>query len=174
VGHQNVEIKARCPDPEKVRRFLKQRGADFRGTDHQTDTYFRVPRGRLKLREGDIENHLIFYARADEPGPKKAEVILYEPSPQSSLKEILTQSLGILTVVEKRREIYFLGNVKFHIDDVGEWGTFIEIEAIDMQGQFGDAKLDEQCRQYMALLQIAAGDLMAESYSDFSMRRNKF
>ena len=33
--------------------------------------------------------------------------------------------------MDKKREIYFIHNVKFHIDNVKNLGTFIEIEAID-------------------------------------------
>ena len=66
----NSEIKARCADQEAVRHYLHEHGADFKGTDHQIDTYFDVPEGRLKLRQGPIENNLIFYQRADTDGPK--------------------------------------------------------------------------------------------------------
>jgi adenylate cyclase, class 2 len=63
MHHLIVEIKARCSDPEKIRTILRARGARFAGLDHQVDTYFRVSAGRLKLREGKIENALIFYCR---------------------------------------------------------------------------------------------------------------
>ena len=52
MGHVNIEIKARCSKPDRVRAFLRAAGADFKGIDHQIDTYFRVPTGRLKLRPG--------------------------------------------------------------------------------------------------------------------------
>ena len=51
----NVEIKARCNSPEKIHQILKAQNAEFKGIDHQIDTYFDVPNGRLKLREGNIE-----------------------------------------------------------------------------------------------------------------------
>lgn len=69
MAHTNVEIKARCCNPGRIRNILTGKNADFMGTDHQTDTYFKVSQGRLKLREGDIENALIFYNRPDEAGP---------------------------------------------------------------------------------------------------------
>ena len=77
MGHLNVEIKARRSDAERVRAILRELGADYRGTDRQTDTYFEAATGRLKLREGDIENSLIYYERADEAGPKQSKVSLY-------------------------------------------------------------------------------------------------
>jgi adenylate cyclase class 2 len=58
MTHVNVEIKARCDELDRIRNILKELRADFKGTDHQIDTYFRVPSGRSKVREGDIENYL--------------------------------------------------------------------------------------------------------------------
>src|SRR5262249_31422998 len=107
MAHVNIEIKARCPDPQAIRATLRARNATFRGTDRQIDTYFRVNRGRLKLREGQIENSLVYYEREDRAGPKRSDVMLFPSSPGSALKEILIRSLGILVTVEKQREIYF-------------------------------------------------------------------
>lgn len=136
----NIEIKARSNKQDAIRELLLKEGAEFRGTDHQTDTYFRVPEGRLKLREGNIENQLIHYRRANQEGPKQADVLLFPSVPGSGLKEILTAALGILVVVDKEREIYFIGNVKFHIDHVKGLGSFVEIEAIDKEGTIGREK----------------------------------
>ena len=89
MPHVNIEIKARCNDHEKIRGILKSRNADFKGIDHQIDTYFKVNNGRLKLREGNIENHLIFYQRSDQEGPKQSDVILYDFDLGSMLSEVL-------------------------------------------------------------------------------------
>ena len=56
----NVEIKARCNNPAAIRSYLNQNKAHFKGADEQADTYFSVSNGRLKLREGNIENNLIY------------------------------------------------------------------------------------------------------------------
>lgn len=143
MAHVNVEIKAHLQNQETIREILKSKNATFKGLDHQIDTYFRVNHGRLKLREGTIENYLIQYQRENKEGPKQSDVILFTSDPKSSLKEILTKSLGILVVVDKKREIYFIGNVKFHIDIVENLGTFVEIEAIDVDGTIGSEKLLE-------------------------------
>jgi predicted adenylyl cyclase CyaB len=166
MSHLNVEIKARCVDQGAIRGILRSRRADFRGTDHQTDTYFKVPAGRLKLREGNIENTLVYYERENQEGPKQARVTLCPTAPGSALKEILTTSLGVLVVVRKRREIYFIGNVKFHLDLVDGLGTFAEIEAIDTDGSIGKETLLAQCQAFLALFQISPHDLVAGSYSD--------
>lgn len=162
----NIEIKARTSEPERIRTLLRKRGADFIGQDAQCDTYFTVPNGRLKLREGEIENALIHYHRENTSGPKRSDVTLYHPDPNSALKKILSQALGVDVVVEKRREIYLIDNVKFHIDELDELGSFIEIEAIDDDGALDAERLERQCRDYLELFKVEPDDLVAESYSD--------
>ncbi len=165
MQHLNVEIKARL-NTARPREILQQLNAEFRGEDHQVDTYFRVPQGRMKLREGTIEHNLIYYDRANQAGPKASVVHLYRPEPDPSLKALLAASLGVWQVVDKRREIYFIDNVKFHLDRVVDLGEFVEIEAIDMDGSIGEARLREQCAHYMAAFDIQEADLLAVSYSD--------
>ena len=96
MAHVNIEIKARCDDPQRVRTILNDCSADFKGTDHQVDTYFRTDSGRLKLRQGNIENSLIYYDRPDTAGPKRADVALYRTdSPGGSqLHEVLTKAMN--------------------------------------------------------------------------------
>ena len=81
-------------------------------------------------------------------------------------KEILTTTLGVLTIVDKEREIYFIDNVKFHIDYVMNLGHFVEVEAIDSDGSISIEKLQEQCDYYRDKFQISAEDLIEVSYSD--------
>lgn len=170
MGFTNIEIKATCSlaHQQRIKAFLKQQQAEYRGRDHQIDTYFKVTAGRLKLREGTIENHLIHYERENEAGPRPSDIMLYESAPEhvQQLKSILEASLGILTVVDKIRHIYFIENVKFHLDEVQGLGRFVEIEAIDTEGCIGRARLLEQCKAYREQLNIPESNLISYSYSD--------
>jgi adenylate cyclase, class 2 len=169
MSHTNIEIKARCLNPEAIEATLKAHNARFIGLDHQIDTYFNTPNGRLKLREGNIENALIFYNRPNQAGPKQSDIILYKTQPHASLKAILIQSNGILTIVDKKRQIFFIENVKFHLDTVEGLGNFVEIEAIDEHGDIGYEQLLKQCTHYKELFNIQEADLMTDSYSDMIM-----
>ncbi|MGM0546514.1 MAG: class IV adenylate cyclase [Bacteroidota bacterium] len=162
----NVEIKAHCDHPDHIRKILDEHGADFKGTDHQVDTYFDVPEGRLKLRQGTIENNLIFYKRDDQSGPKASHINLVPAEHPQKLQALLNHALGTKVVVDKQREIYFIDNVKFHIDEVKELGSFVEIEAIDEDGSIGEATLGEQCQKYLDLFDISDDQLISHSYSD--------
>lgn len=167
----NIEIKAHCKNHESIEQILKEEKANFHGTDSQTDTYFNVHEGRLKLREGNIENSLIYYHRENKPGPKKSQVILYKPSHDQNLKQILIASNGIKVVVNKERKIFYIRNVKFHLDKVEGLGSFVEIEAIDTKGNIGSEKLLEQCNRYLEEFNIQDEDLISESYSDMLLNK---
>ncbi len=169
----NVEIKARCRQPGVVRNYLMQHDALYKGLDEQTDTYFNVVNGRLKLREGTIENNLIFYNRSNQPGPKSSHFQLVKINDLAGLKEVLTKACGIKMIVRKNREIYYIGNVKFHIDEVPGLGSYVEIEAGNVQADKTEAELLEQCRFYLKEFGIREEELIAESYSDMMLGNAK-
>lgn len=162
----NVEIKAKSQNATEIHSLLAAQQAEFLGTDKQKDTYFKVDKGRLKLRQGNIENALIHYFRDNQAGPKRSEVSMYKTEGGEELRDVLEHALSILTVVTKRRSIYFIENVKFHVDEVEELGSFVEIEAIDIDGTVGEEKLREQCQYYLDLFRIKTEDLIEVSYSD--------
>ena len=170
MSYLNVEIKARSADPSFVRNYLLDHGADFKGTDEQTDTYFNVSSGRLKLREGNIENNLIFYNRNDQVGPKSSHFHLVKIEDAKGLKVVLEQSCGVKMIVRKKREIYYIENVKFHIDQVPELGSFIEIEAGNILANKTKEELSDQCIFYIKEFRINEKDLIPESYSDMLMK----
>ena len=145
-------------------------GARYVGLDHQVDTYFQVPNGRLQLPQWSIAENLHPYHRCNEAGPKASDVQLYRPGTNSDdLKKALDRALGTMVVVDKQRHIYFVDNVKFHIDVVKGLGSFVEIEAIDMEGDLGYPHLQEQCDHFIQDLEIQAEDLISVSYSDLIM-----
>ena len=169
-GHINIEVKARCSDFTQIRRVLRSHHAKYTGCDHQIDTYFKVKRGRLKIREGNIENNLIFYNRSDKKGIKQSNIILMKNIAQSPLKEIFNKALGVLVVVDKQRNIFFIGNIKFHLDTVKYLGSFVEIEAIDYLNKIGKKKLTQQVNMYLKLFGIQKKDMISKSYSDLLLK----
>ncbi|NNE28450.1 MAG: class IV adenylate cyclase [Saprospiraceae bacterium] len=168
----NIEIKASCARPAWVEDKLLDLGARFEGTDHQIDTYFKVEKGRLKLREGNIENNLIYYQRSDREGPKQSDFFLQPVEQDSPLKEMLTQGLGVEVVVDKSRKIFFIDNVKFHIDEVKGLGGFVEIEASDLDSPRSPEELRQQCFHYLHELGIREEELQALSYSDLILEKS--
>ncbi len=170
----NIEIKAHCKNLSKVREILEKNNAEFKGIDHQIDTYFNSNKGRLKLREGNIENNLIHYERENTLDCKESKFILYKTEKDSSLRTVLEKAIGKKCVVEKNREIYYIQNVKFHLDTVEGLGTFIEIEASNKDNDFTKDKLQEQCNYYIKQLEINVKNFISNSYSDMIQQNNLF
>ncbi|MFQ5838064.1 MAG: class IV adenylate cyclase [Thermoplasmata archaeon] len=161
-----LELKARCANPSRARRWLDANASSL-GTYRQLDTYFHVPRGRLKVRETDGEEggSLIFYLREDIRGPKRSRILLLRMGGIRDVKEILSNALGTLVTVEKVRIMYRWGRVQVHLDDVVGLGSFVEFE------RKGDRQEDEHAarkefQQLREALDVTDEDLVAGSYSD--------
>ena len=168
MPHLNIEIKAKTDRPDFLKKILLENGATTQGIDNQTDNYFFVKNGRLKLRQGNIENSLIFYERKEVAGLKKSEIELLKIDPNQSavFEKMLEKSLGLKVRVIKKREIFWVENIKFHLDEVAGLGQFVEIEAIDSTGEIGEEKLREQCQFWVEKFGIKNEDFVAASYSD--------
>ncbi len=167
----NFEFKAKTTELDNLENRLLQLNPIFIGEDIQIDTYFNVAIGRLKLREGNIENALIWYQRENITGAKQSDILLYKHDPDKTLKDILVKLHGIKVIVEKKRRIYFIDNVKFHFDTIPQLDTFIEVEAIDKDGSLGIEKLQQQANEYAAFFNIKPLDYTALSYSDLILEK---
>ena len=163
---KNFEFKAKVVDIKQYEEKLLSLNPKFIGIDNQLDTYFNVEKGRLKLREGNIENALINYDRNDIQDSKESQIILYKHEPNIALKNILEKQLGIKVIVNKKRKIYFIDNIKFHFDKVENLGDFIEVEAIDENNEFGIEELKNQCNKYLKFFELEKENLVEKSYSD--------
>ena len=79
--------------------------------------------------------------------------------------------MGVQVIVDKQREIYFIENIKFHLDKVEGLGTFAEIEARDPDDSLGLDTLQQQCQEYLNLFGISKDDLLEVSYSDLLLEQ---
>lgn len=169
---KNVEIKARTSKHDFIRQILNQHQANFIGTDHQIDHYYKVPHGRLKLRLGTIEKSLIFYDRPNTLEAKVSNYALFKRESLDDLHPVLSQALGELVTVDKLREIYFIQNAKIHLDKIEALGEFVEIEIIDeVEKDDKFSTLLDQCNYYQKAFAIESSDLIDRSYSDLLLEQ---
>jgi predicted adenylyl cyclase CyaB len=143
---------------------LMDLGAYHVGIFHQIDTYYNVPKGRLKLREikGEKKAELIYYERENIKGPKKSEVMILEIQKPESFKLLCQRVLTKRIVIEKKREIYKYNGTQIHLDYVKDLGTFIEFER-----ETTDSEKDRTCLDDLnKKLKIRDKDLIKDSYSD--------
>ncbi|HVU89195.1 MAG TPA: class IV adenylate cyclase [Pirellulales bacterium] len=167
---RNVELKARLRDPGGARRLAVELSGGPPQVLRQTDTYYRCPRGRLKLRQfagGSAE--LIAYSRANEHAPRLSRYHLVPVTDAGQLHQALSAALGVLIVVKKVRELSLYKNVRIHIDEVDRLGAFVEFEAV-LESQAHDAEGEPLVRELSARFGLESGDLIAESYSDMLLR----
>ena len=161
----NIEIKAKCENAQFLHDKLQELKADYKGNDEQKDIYFNCEKGRLKLRSGNIENSLIFYSRNNQKGPKESNIALSKLHLGDDVEQVLNSAYGVKVEVNKKRYIYFIDNVRFHIDEVAGLGIFIEIEAVSKRG-VTKKELLSQCEYYIDQLKIKRANLIDYSYSD--------
>lgn len=163
---QNIEIKARYEDFTHARRCVAELGGKFAEILEQTDVYFHVPEGRLKLRhiKGQAAN-LIFYRRDDRPEVRKSEYNIYRTDNPNELERVLGKAYGELARVVKHRELLLINNVRVHLDTVDQLGTFIEFEAVLQPAK--DPQLEaEKLEHYLSKFKIKPQQLLAHSYLD--------
>ncbi|MHC4713771.1 MAG: class IV adenylate cyclase, partial [Planctomycetota bacterium] len=128
---RNVEMKARLRDVERARVTAEKLSGGPGERIVQEDTFFNVPRGRLKLRNfGNGRGELIFYERADEAGPRESNYFIHSASKPDRLRALLEAVFGARGVVRKVRTLHIAGRTRIHLDDVEGLGDFLEIEVV--------------------------------------------
>ena len=167
----NIEIKARIPS---VAELLPRAQALARADDggdrpqliHQDDTFFDVPRGRLKLREfADGSGELIHYDRPDAEGPKRSDYLISETDDPHTLREALTRACSVIGRVRKERLLLLVGATRIHLDRVEGLGDFLEIEVVLQPGQ-SEAEGTAIAVALMARLGVPPEALVRGAYLD--------
>ena len=161
----NLEIKARVADAAALRALALPLATERLGVDMQTDTYFRVPRGRLKLRESSLSGaQLIPYQRPDRQAAKRSDYLVIPVEDPQTLRALLGDILGVQALVRKRREILLHHNVRIHLDEVEGLGSFMELEAVYDGSAAAEVAERQKVVRLCAQLGVAQADLIDTSY----------
>ena len=161
-----VEIKARVKNPNFLRAGSIALADKPLEIIIQIDTFFKIPEGRLKLRDfGDGTGQLIWYHRPDQMGPKISDYAISATEDPVGLVEVLGKSLPVLGVVSKKRNLFMCGRTRIHLDEVENLGWFMELEVVLTQGE--DAAVGEaEAEHLMQKLNIQKDDLVEGAYFD--------
>jgi predicted adenylyl cyclase CyaB len=160
---RNVEAKFRLPDVESVRRRAEAIGFEYAATLVQHDTFFASSNGKLKLRQQTDGHWLIYYERHREQGLELSNYQIVAVSEPLELQRLLSAALGVVAKVEKRRILLRRANVRLHLDEVVNRGTFGELEAvIDIGGE--PASVRAEIADILKTLQIPPEELIEVSY----------
>ena len=168
VEHEIVELKAKVHDLKTVRRRLTSLRALHLGTFRQIDVYFKVQKGRLKLREMKDKNNaeLIYYERENIAGPKRSNVFILKIQDPKFFKNLLKRLLKTTAIVEKSREIYRYQGTQIHLDTVEKLGNFVEFERKIPAGERVTKRNQRILDKLMEKLGINPESLEKLSYGD--------
>lgn len=163
---KNIELKSKCSDLNAAVRVCWEIGAQYGGILMQTDTYYNVPEGRMKLRNVNNEKfELIYYFRVDKGAEKESNYEIIKLKDDKDIKKILKDSLGVKGVVKKIRELYLYQNARIHLDSVKGLGKFIEFEVVC--GNEKEMKEAPKKIKYLkGVFKIEKKNLVAKSYID--------
>lgn len=163
---RNIEIKASLNDPKLQRQIARRLSGSDPVIIYQEDIFFYTNKGRLKLRFfRDGTGELISYYRADKSGPKTSEYFIYKTNTPLKLKKTLEHNLGIFKTVKKKRELYWIGRTRVHIDKVDHLGDFIELEVVlreDENPEYGK----NEAKKLIQQLHISKDHLIEKAYVD--------
>jgi len=166
----NIEIKARVNDPARTRSLAEALADKPSELLRQTDTFFRVPSGRLKLREfraagPGARAELIFYRRPDGDSPKPSNYAIHRTDDPDGLRSLLAMSLGELGCVRKERMLLMAGRTRIHLDEVEGLGSYLELEVVLEEGE--DHAIGQvEAERLMAALEIGQDALVDVAYID--------
>lgn len=163
---RNIEIKARIASVESVLPRARELAGGEPELIDQDDTFFTVPRGRLKLREfADGSAELIHYERPDSGDAKASDYVRAPVADAAALREALARGLGVHGRVKKRRWLLHVGATRVHLDRVEGLGDFMELEVVLAPGQT-DADATAVAETLMQALGLAAAERIAGAYLD--------
>ncbi len=168
---RNIEIKAAVPDLDAVRRLAAAIASKPPRVIQQTDTFFAVPDGRLKVREfADGSGELIAYSRPDVSGPKTSRYSIVTCADSRALVAVLEQVLPVKGRVVKRRELFLVGRTRIHLDRVDALGPFVELEVVLRDDESDEAGAREAW-ELMRRLGVLEEQLVPDAYVDLLERR---
>lgn len=145
---ENFEAKFDCDDLDHAERQAQTLGAAFVDELVQTDTYFLVPQGRLKVREQQApeqNSELIEYFREDSPQIRLSRYVRTPlPDPQKTIATLTERYGPPSAIIRKRRRLYLIGDARIHLDSVEDLGAFVEIEVVRASQADGADLRDER------------------------------
>jgi len=162
----NIEIKARVAHPAALRAAAEALAGAPPRVIRQTDTFFQVARGRLKVRAfADGSGELISYDRPDDAGPKTSRYGIAACADAAALRDALAAALDVRGVVRKKRLLLLAGRTRIHLDEVEGLGSFLELEVVLAEGD-DRAAGEREAADLMARLGVTSDDLVSGAYID--------
>ncbi len=171
-NRRNLELKSYCDDVDAVRAAAARLGALSGGRTEQSDVYFNVSRGRLKLRTTkraeSAECALIACARANDASLRSSDfvVLSLDATHVEPVRAALEMSCGVSWCVTKLRERLQSEDFLVNLDELDGVGRFFELEVFE--DKIGRHRAEQVAATFRRLLRLGDELIIPWSYAQLA------
>lgn len=172
IPSHNLEVKARLLRPARVMRVASALAGNKGEQLTQTDVYFRVPRGRLKLRtvsgsqrSRNVRSEVIYYVRPATQGLRDSFYCRIPVVFPRLWRIVFGALFGFRGIVKKSRRLFLYGSTRIHIDQVDGLGAFLELEHV-LERREPAKTGGHRLQRVLGLMGVRRQELVGGSYID--------
>lgn len=165
---KNYEIKCSLSDYKTLRKKILDSGRYVYSKENQRDIYYKVRKGRLKLRViNNQTGNLIYYNRNEKSGKRISNYVIFRTSEFKELSQLLKILYSVKIEVLKTREIFVRKNIRIHLDKIKQLGSFLEIEITGNNLNSSELQMSKLISQ----LGLNENQFIKNSYSDLLIQK---
>lgn len=166
----NLEIKVPYKNLSKLIQIVEVQGGKKIYSSKQIDVYYKLDKGRLKVRDSLGEKSIIFYRRVEDGSERWSDFKVIPIQNPAEWIKFFDNFLDRLVVVKKHRTLYHLQNTRIHFDKIKGLGNFVELETKVVNGK---AKAKKEFLRMIELLGLDQEQQILNSYSDIILMNKK-
>jgi len=163
----NLELKVKIRSHDEVITLLNSIKCEITNTLTQKDTYYKYPKGLLKLREQNGKFQLVKYQRNGRSTERWSDYSILHLS-GDNVEKYLEELFEVETIVKKVRNLYIYKNTRIHLDEVKKLGKYLELETVVEEITQEEAK--QQFEDVINLLNLESLTGIRNSYKDLVLK----
>ncbi len=163
----NLEIKVPVQNLKKLINIVESHNGKKIYSSRQVDVYYKIPDGRLKIRNSSGEKSIIYYKRNEDGKERWSNFEVIKVNNPEEWIKFFDKFLERLIVVDKHRTLYHLENTRIHFDKVKNLGNFVELETKVVTSK-KDAR--KEFEKILNLLGLKTDNQILNSYSNLILR----
>lgn len=166
----NLEIKVPVQNLKKLINIVESHKGMKIYSSRQIDVYYKIPAGRLKIRNSSGEKSIIYYKRNEDGRERWSNFEVIKVNNPEEWIKFFDKFLERLVVVDKHRTLYHLENTRIHFDRVKNLSNFVELETKVVTTRKAARK---EFEKILKLLNLNPENQILNSYSDLILEVNK-
>lgn len=167
---KNIEIKVQIKNLKQTLLCIKRLPAEIIYSSRQTDVYFQNEKGRLKVRDSNGEKSVIFYDRIEDGRERWSKFHFIKVETPIEWVKFFDLFMERLITVKKHRTLFHYKNTRIHVDQIKNFGNFIELETkMNSSKKTARKEFDFLCKY----LELDKGEQILKSYSDLILKKRQ-